>query len=66
MEKIKVENFTIRTKCKGMKFGDREIRNNSNHIIFYDGVFVGEVRTKTDAHKFISNLVTNQKLTYTD
>lgn len=62
---IKAEDFTYKTRCKGMYFENRKITNNSNYIVFYKGEFVGEVGTKKDACKFIENLVKYQKLTYT-
>ena len=62
---IRKEDFTFKTNCKGQIFGTRKITNNSNYIVFYQELFVGEVGSKTDAIKYIDNLVEHQKLTYT-
>lgn len=62
---IKINDFTVETKCKGKVFGNRKITNNSNHVVFYKGEFVGEVMTKEAARAFINNLVKYQKLEYT-
>ena len=62
---IKINDFTVETKCKGKVYGTYKITNNSNHLVFYKGEFVGEVKTKKDARAFINNLVKYQKLEYT-
>lgn len=58
-------NFTYVTRQKGKTFGAVKITNNSNYIVLYNDHYVGEVRTKTDAEKFIANLIKYQKLEYT-
>ena len=62
---IKKEDFTVKTKCKGNVYGAIKITNNSNHLIFFKGEYIGEVRTNKDAIAFINNLVKYQKLKFT-
>ena len=62
---IKREDFTYATRQKGKMFGKVKITNNSNYVVFYNACYIGEVRTKTDAEKYIANLIKYQKLKYT-
>ena len=65
---IKTEDFTVKTKCKGYvkgRYGDVKITNNSNHVIFFKGKYIGEERTNKDAIALINNLVKYQKLEFT-
>ena len=62
---MKINEFTFETKLKGQVYGNRKITNNSNYIVFYKGQFVGEVKTRKDAQRYIENLIRHQKLEYT-
>lgn len=62
---INKDNFKILTHQKGAIYAGRKITNNSNHIVFYNDTFVGEVKTQKDARRFIDNLVKYQRLVYT-
>ena len=63
--KINKDNFKILTQQKGAIYAGRRITNNSNCIVLYNETFVGEVKTKKDARRFIDNLVKYQRLVYT-
>lgn len=65
MEMIQREHFKVVTKQKGQIYKGRKITNNSNHIVLYKGDFVGEVRSKSDSERLISNLIKYQRMEYT-
>lgn len=58
-------DFTMETNCKGKVIGHRKVTNNNNWIVYYNGSFVGELRSRKDAINFINNLVKHNKLEYT-
>lgn len=65
------DDFTYKTDCKGETFTNivtgytQKIRNKSIYCVFYKDGYIGDVQTKKDVERFITNLIKYDRLTYT-